>query len=52
MVKKQTKQTSSRRAPRLLAPHDLALVQGGASMVEYAVRSAPAPDATAIEYGL
>jgi hypothetical protein len=51
MVKKQTKQISSSRTPRLLATHDLAAVQGGASQIEYAVLYAPAPRATAIEYG-
>lgn len=49
MVKKQTKQLSS---PRTLATHDLKAVHGGASMVEYAVLQAPAPRATAIEYGV
>lgn len=51
MVKKQTKVVSS-RAPRLLATHDLAAAQGGATMIEYAVRTAPTPGATAIEYGI
>lgn len=50
-MKKRSKPAPSHAAPRTLDARDLKAIHGGATSVEYATH-APAPSATAIEYGL